>query len=63
MKIINSLRSLGIDMINSRLEGDAGLTISLAPTIYTLFSKHLNFSSSEPTWINRDRFITKAVLK
>lgn len=57
MKIINSLRSLGIDMINSRLEGDAGLTISLAPTIYTLFSKHLNFSSSEPTWINRDRFI------
>ena len=43
MKIINARRSLGIDMINSRLEGDAGLTISLAPTIYTLFSKHLNF--------------------
>lgn len=57
IKIINCLRNLGIDMINNRGEGDAGLTLSLAPTIYTIFNKHLNFCVSDPKWINRDRFI------
>ena len=41
MKIINSLRSLGIDMINSRLEGDAGLTISLASPSNLLYIHYL----------------------
>ena len=56
-KLINSLRSLGVDMIYARGMGDAGLTLSLAPTIYTVFTKHMHFVSSDPTWINRDRFI------
>ncbi len=56
-KLINSLRSLGVDMIYNRGLGDAGLTLSLAPTIYTVFTKHMHFVSTDPTWINRDRFI------
>ena len=56
-KIINSLRNLAIDMINDRMMGDAGLVLSLSPSIYTVFSNHLNFNPSDGTWINRDRFI------
>lgn len=56
-KIINSLRNLAIDMINDRMMGDAGLALSLSPTIYTIFSNHLIFNPSDGTWINRDRFI------
>lgn len=56
-KLINSLRSLSVDMIYNRGLGDAGLTLSLAPTIYTVFTKHMHFVSTDPTWINRDRFI------
>mgnify|MGYP004482101369 CR=1 FL=1 len=56
-KIINSLRSLAIDMINDRMMGDAGLVLSLSPSIYTIFSNHLNFNPGDGTWINRDRFV------
>ena len=52
-KLINSLRSLGVDMIYNRGLGDAGLTLSLAPTIYTVFTKHMHFVSTDPTWISR----------
>ena len=56
-KLINSLRSLGVDMVYNRGKGDAGLVLSLAPTIYTVFTKHMRFVSSDASWINRDRFI------
>lgn len=56
-KLINSLRSLGVDMVYNRGKGDAGLVLSLAPTIYTVFTKHMKFVSSDTSWINRDRFI------
>ena len=56
-KIVNCLRNLGIDMINDRMEGDAGLTLSLAPTIFAVFKNHLNFNPNDTGWINRDRFI------
>lgn len=56
-KIVNCLRNLGIDMINDRMEGDAGLTLSLAPTIFAVFKNHLNFNPNDTSWINRDRFI------
>lgn len=59
-KLINSLRSLGVDMIYARGMGDAGLTLSLAPTIYTVFTRHMHFVNTDPTWINRDRFILSA---
>ncbi len=59
-KVINGIRSLGIDMINASGGGHPGITLSAAPTIYTLFAYHLNFNPSSSTWINRDRFVLSA---
>lgn len=59
-KVINGIRSLGIDMIKSAGTGHPGVVLSMAPTFYTLFGKHLNFNKEDGKWINRDRFVLSA---
>ena len=59
-KIIANIKSLALDMINSAGSGHPGIVLGGAPIIYTLFSRHLNISLNDPTWINRDRFIMSA---
>ena len=59
-RIINGIRNLGIDMIKSSGSGHPGVVLSMAPTFYTLFSKHLNFNKDDGNWINRDRLIVSA---
>jgi len=59
-KIINGIRSLAVDMINEAGSGHPGVCISAAPTLYTLFSNHLNFNKEDTTWIDRDRFVLSA---
>lgn len=59
-KIINGIRSLALDMINEAHEGHPGICLDIAPAIYTIYAKHLNFNKEDGTWINRDRFILSA---
>lgn len=59
-KVINGIRNLGIDMIKSSGSGHPGIVLSMAPTFYTLFGKHLNFNKEDGNWVNRDRFILSA---
>lgn len=59
-KIIDNIKMLGINMIKSANSGHSGIVLSAAPILYTLYSKHLNVNSSDPNWINRDRFIMSA---
>lgn len=59
-RIINGIRNLGIDMIKSSGTGHPGVVLSMAPTFYTLFSKHLNFNKEDGNWINRDRLVVSA---
>ena len=54
---IATIRSLVIDTINKANSGHPGMAIGSAPVLYTLFSKHLNASTNNPKWINRDRFV------
>lgn len=56
-KVINSLKSLSIDMINNAGSGHPGIALGAAPIIYTLYSRHLNISLKDNKWMNRDRFI------
>ena len=60
LKIVNSIKMLGIDMINHAGSGHPGIVLGAAPIIYTLYSKHLKVNPSEPNWINRDRFVLSA---
>lgn len=59
-KIISNIKVLALDMINNAGSGHPGIALGGAPILYTLFSKHLNISLNDPTWINRDRFVMSA---
>lgn len=56
-RIINNIKSLGIDMINEAGSGHPGILLGASNIIYTLYANHLNVNPSDPNWINRDRFI------
>lgn len=57
---INTLRMLGVDMVNEANSGHPGIVLGAAPMAYTLFSKHLMYNPQAPKWFNRDRFVLSA---
>lgn len=59
-KIINNIKSLGIDMISQAKSGHPGIVLGAAPIMYTLYANHINVNPKNPGWINRDRFIMSA---
>lgn len=59
-EIINNIKALSIDMIEKAGSGHPGIALGAAPIIYTLFAKHLNISTSDSKWLNRDRFVLSA---
>ncbi len=60
LKTINTLRALGLAMIDKANSGHPGIVLGAAPTIYTLYSRHLNVNPNDFRWANRDRFIMAA---
>ncbi len=54
---INNLKMLAIDMINTAGSGHPGITLSAAPIMYDIYSRHLKINPSVPNWITRDRFV------
>ena len=59
-KSINVIKNLAIDMLQTSGTGHPGITMSSAPILYTLFTRHLKVNTAIPDWINRDRFILSA---
>lgn len=59
-KIVDQIRSLGIDMINEAKSGHPGIVLDAAPIIYTLYAHHLRIDSQNSNFFNRDRFIMSA---
>lgn len=59
-EIINTIKSLGIDMIAKAGSGHSGIVLGAAPILYTLYAEHMNISTSDPNWVNRDRFVMSA---
>ncbi len=57
---INYLKGLAIDMINEAGSGHPGIVLGAAPIMYTLYKNHLKYSTVDPSWINRDRFVMSA---
>jgi len=58
--LVNTIRSLGIDMIDQAKSGHPGIVLGAANIMYNLFANHLKFHSGYPNWCNRDRFIMSA---
>ena len=56
-KIINTLRLLSVDMVNSANSGHSGMPLGCAPMMFVLWTKIMNFNPEDPLWNERDRFI------
>lgn len=59
-RIVNDIRLLSLDMINTSSSGHPGIALSAAPILYTLFAYHLKFDLERRGWCNRDRFVMSA---
>lgn len=57
---VNTIRTLSIDAVQKANSGHPGMPLGAAPMAYVLFQKHLKFSPTQPTWMNRDRFVLSA---
>lgn len=58
--VINSIKILGLDMIDKAGSGHPGIVLGAAPILYALYKDHMNVIPSKPDWINRDRFVMSA---
>lgn len=57
MEAVNALRMLSAEMIHRAKSGHPGVALDVAPMMYTLYEKVMNFNPEDPQWINRDRFV------
>lgn len=60
IQMSNAVRFLSVDMITKAKSGHPGLPMGLSELATILFAKHLRFSTNNPKWENRDRFILSA---
>lgn len=57
---IDTIRTLAIDAIEKAKSGHPGMPMGAAPMGYQLFAKNMVHNPSNPTWVNRDRFVLSA---
>lgn len=57
---INTIRTLSIDAIEKANSGHPGMPMGAAPMGYELFANVMKHNPSNPTWMNRDRFVLSA---
>jgi transketolase len=54
---INTIRTLSMDAVEAAKSGHPGTPMALAPLVYTLWNRVMNFDPEDPVWPNRDRFV------
>jgi transketolase len=54
---INTIRTLSIDAVQAAKSGHPGTPMALAPLVYTIWNRVMNFDPQDPIWPNRDRFV------
>jgi transketolase len=54
---VNTIRTLSIDAVQAANSGHPGTPMALAPLVYTIWNKVMNFDPKDPIWPNRDRFV------
>ncbi len=54
---INTIRTLSIDAVQAAKSGHPGTPMALAPLVYTIWNRAMNFDPKDPIWPNRDRFV------
>lgn len=59
-KCIRTLRTLSIDAVQHANSGHPGMPMGMADVAYILWVEFLKHNPSNPTWVDRDRFILSA---
>ena len=54
---INTIRTLSIDAVQEAKSGHPGTPMALAPLVYTIWNRVMQFDPKDPIWPNRDRFV------
>ena len=54
---INELKILLLEMASMNQVLYTGSGIAMANTMYTLFTRHLNYVPTSPSWLNRSRIV------
>jgi len=54
---INTIRTLSIDAVQQAKSGHPGTPMALAPLVYTIWNRVMNFDPEDPIWPDRDRFV------
>ena len=53
----NTIRTLSIDAVQQAKSGHPGTPMALAPLVYTIWNRVLQYDPQDPIWPNRDRFV------
>src|SRR6201995_2246028 len=54
---INTIRTLSMDAVQQAKSGHPGTPMALAPLVYVIWNRMMNFDPKDPIWPNRDRFV------
>jgi transketolase len=54
---IDTIRTLSIDAVQQAKSGHPGTPMALAPLVYTIWNRVMQFDPEDPIWPNRDRFV------
>ena len=54
---VNTIRAVSADQPQAANSGHPGAPMGCAPMAYLLWSEVMQYSSQDPDWINRDRFV------
>ncbi len=56
----NAARALAMDAVEKAKSGHPGMPMGMADVATVLFTQHLRYDPSDPTWPDRDRFVLSA---
>jgi len=56
-KVVNCLRCLAMDAVQTANSGHPGTPMAMAPVAYALWARVLRYDPKKPSWPNRDRFV------
>src|ERR1700740_1815355 len=54
---VTTIRTLSIDAVQQAKSGHPGTPMALAPLVYTIWNRVMQFDPEDPIWPNRDRFV------
>ncbi len=57
---VNTIRTLAMDAVQQANSGHPGTPMALAPVAYVLWDRFLRHNPTNPSWMNRDRFVLSA---